>query len=146
LVDETFKQNGIQSAADAHALPTAKLREVFGADAGVYIKVPRYGTSYVVVDSETRVEVEARIVDLRSGETLWVGKAVATSAEQNQQNQGGLVGLLVAAIVKQIIGTSVDAAYNWAGIAQGRLLSAPRYNGVLAGPRSPFYGQPPPAQ
>lgn len=143
LVDETLRQNGIQTAADAQEIPVAKLREVFGADAAVYIKVQRYGTSYKVVDSETRVEVEGRVVDLRSGETLWSGKAFATSAEQSQQNQGGLLGLLVAAVVKQIIGTSTDAAFNFAGIAQTRLLGAPKYNGILPGPRSPLAGQVP---
>ena len=146
LVDETFKQNGVQTAAEAHEVSPSKLREVFGADAAVYIKVLRYGTSYQVINSETRVDVEARIVDLRTGQMLWAGKAFATSAEQSQQSAGGLVGLLITAALKQIIGTATDASYNYAGIAQTRLLSAPRFNGVLPGPRSPLYGQPPPAK
>lgn len=146
LVDETFKQNGVTSANDAQDISYQKLRDFFGADAAVYIRVKKYGTSYAVLASETRVEVDARIVDLRSGALLWEGKAVATSAEQSQQQQGGLVGLLVAAVVKQIIGTATDAAFNYAGIADVRLLGAPRYNGILPGPRSSLYGQPPPAQ
>jgi hypothetical protein len=146
LVDETFRQNGVFSANDAQDIPSAKLREFFGADAAVYMKIKKYGTSYAVLASETRVEVEARIVDLRSGELLWQGKAVATSAEEQQQSQGGLVGLLVTAIVKQIIGTATDASYKYAGVANQRLLGAPRYNGVLPGPRSPNYGKPPVAQ
>jgi hypothetical protein len=146
LVDETFRQNGVATANDAQDIPATKLREFFGADAAVYMKIKKYGTSYAVLASETRVEVEARIVDLRSGELLWQGRAVATSAEEQQQSQGGLVGLLVTAIVKQIIGTATDASYRYAGIADQRLLGAPRYNGVLPGPRSPNYGKPPAAQ
>lgn len=146
LVDETFRQNGVDSANDAQAIPYPKLRDFFGADAAVYIKVTKYGTSYAVVASETRVEAEARIIDLRSGALLWQGKAAASSAEQQQQQQGGIVGLLVAALVKQVIGTATDAAFNFAGIANGRLLGAPRYNGVLPGPRSPLYGKPVTAQ
>ena len=142
LVDETFRQNGVQTASDAQDIPHSKLRDFFGADAAVYIKVTRYGTSYAVVSSETRVDAEARIVDLRNGELLWQGKASASSAEQ-QQSQGGLVGLLVTALVNQIVGTATDAAFNYAGIANSRLLGAPRYNGVLPGPRSPLYGKPP---
>ena len=126
-------------------IPVGKLRDFFGADAAVYLKVRKYGTSYAVVASETRVEVEARILDLRSGELLWQGAASASSSEQQQQNQGGLVGLLVTALVKQIVGTASDAAFNYAGIADQRMLGAPRYNGVLPGPRSPFYGQTLPA-
>jgi hypothetical protein len=146
LVDETFRQNGVHTASDAHDIPYPKLREVFGADAAVYIRVERYGTSYAVVSSETRVDVEARIVDLRSGDLLWEGNATASSAEQQQQSQGGVLGLLVTAVVQQVIGTMTDAAYSYAGIANARMLTAPRYNGVLAGPRSPLYGQLPPSQ
>jgi hypothetical protein len=145
LVDETFRQNGVAMAADAHDISPQKLREYFGADAAVYIRVTQYGSSYTVIASEVRVAVEARLVDLRSGELLWEGKALASSAEQQQQNQGGLVGLLVAAIVKQVINSTADVAVNYAAIANQRLLGAPRYNGLLAGPRSPQYGQPPPA-
>lgn len=146
LVDETLRGNGIQTANDAQAIPPAKLREVFGADAAVYLRVSRYGTSYRVIDSETRVDVQARIIDLRSGALLWEGTAFATSAEQSQANQGGLVGLLVAAVVKQIIGSTTDAAFNYASIANVRLLGGPRYNGVISGPRSPLYGKPLPSQ
>ncbi|PPE66625.1 DUF799 domain-containing protein [Caldimonas caldifontis] len=146
LVDETLRGNGIQTAAEAQSIPYPKLREVFGADAAVYIKVHRYGTSYKLIDSETRVDVEAKIIDLRDGQLLWSGSAFASSAEQSQQAQGGLVGLLVTALVKQIIGTATDASYQFAGTAQARLLGGPRFNGVLPGPRSPAYGKPMPAQ
>ena len=62
LVDETFKQNGVSSAIEATDIPYTKLRDFFGADAAVYLRVTKYGTSYAVVASETRVEVAARIV------------------------------------------------------------------------------------
>lgn len=146
LVDETFRQNGMTGANEIQEIPYQKLREVFGADAAVYMRIKKYGTSYAVLSSDTRVEVEGRIVDLRTGELLWQGKAYASSAEQQQQSSGGLVGLLVTALVNQIVGTASDAAFNFAGLANQRMLGAPRYNGVLPGPRSPLYGQPPVAQ
>lgn len=143
LVDETFRQNGVTTAEDAHAIPVAKLREVFGADAAVYIRVKQYGTKYAVVASDTRVDLEARIVDLKTGASLWEGAASASSSE-SQNNQGGLAALLIKALVNQVVGTATDAAYAYAGMASTRLLGAPRFNGVLPGPRSPLYGQPPP--
>lgn len=141
LVDETFKQNGVNTPDEAQSIAYQKLRDFFGADAAVYIKVSKYGTSYKLVMSETRVEAEARVVDLRDGRLLWEGKAFASSAEQQQQAQGGLVGLLVAAVVQQIAGTATDAAFNYAAIANERMLGAPHYNGILPGPRSPLRGQ-----
>ena len=35
LVDETLRQNGVQSPQEAHEIPYARLREVFGADAAL---------------------------------------------------------------------------------------------------------------
>lgn len=146
LVDETFRQNGMTGAHEIQEIPYQKLREVFGADAAVYLTVKKYGTTYAVISSDTRVEVEGRIIDLRTGALLWQGKAYASSAEQQQQSSGGLVGILVAALVNQIVSTASDAAFNYAGVANQRMLGAPRYNGVLPGPRSALYGQPPVAQ
>jgi hypothetical protein len=141
LVDETFKNNGLTTAADIHDVAALKLREIFGADAAVYLRVKKYGSTYAVLASETRVEVEARIVDLRSGQTIWQGQAVASSAESNSSNQGGLVGLLIQAVVTQILSSATDASFRYAGVANQRLLGAPRRNGILLGPRSPNHGK-----
>jgi hypothetical protein len=139
LVDETFRQNGLTTAADIHDVSPAKLREIFGADAAVYMRVKQYGTTYMVIGSETRVTVEGRIVDLRSGRLLWEGQATSSSQESDTSNQAGLAGLLIKALVTQIVGTVADASYNYASITNTRLLGAPRKDGVLAGPRSPNY-------
>ncbi len=139
MVDETFRRNGMTTPYDIQQVSSAKLREIFGADAAVYLRVKEYGTKYLVVGSDTRVTLEGRIVDLRSGALLWEGKATASSQESNNNNQGGLVGLLVKAIVEQIVGTVTDASFNYAGIANQRLLGAPVRNGILYGPRSPNY-------
>src|SRR5689334_10934360 len=66
LVDETFRQNGLHHAAEMHQVTLQKLREIFGADAALYINIKQYGTSYVVISSETRVTAEARLIDLKT--------------------------------------------------------------------------------
>lgn len=140
LVAETFKHNGLSSAADMHAVAPAKLQEIFGADAGLYITITRYGASYTVLDSAAVVSANARLVDLKTGQVLWTGAASASNAEGNNNSGGGLVGLLVVAVVKQIINSVSDSSYPVAGVASQRLLSAGRLNGLLYGPRSPKYG------
>ena len=142
LVDETLKSNGMHTPDDAQQIQVAKLREIFGADAGLYVKVSRYGSVYKVLNSETAVTLEAKLVDLRNGQLLWEGSASASSAEQNNSSQGGLIGLLVKAVVDQIISASTDRSHPMAGLASQRLLAAGRPNGLLFGPRSPNYGKP----
>jgi hypothetical protein len=146
MVNQTFNNNGLTQAADIQAVPTTKLKEIFGADTALYVTIDDYGTSYVVISSETRVTVTASLVDLETGNLLWTGAATASSAEQQNANSGGLVGMLVQAAVNQIFETVTDRGFDIAAITSARLLSAESYNGLLYGPRSPKYGQPVPSE
>lgn len=139
VVDETFRQNGLTAPGDIQAVPPAKLHEIFGADAALYVDVKRYGVTYTVLSSDVTVMAEAKLVDLKTGQLLWDGRASASSAEQ-QNNSGGLVGMLVSAVINQIANSLTEKGHVYAGIASQRLLSA-HPNGVLYGPRSPRYGQ-----
>ncbi|WP_288377728.1 DUF799 domain-containing protein [uncultured Pseudomonas sp.] len=140
LVAETFRQNGMTTPADIHELPTAKLHEIFGADAALYVTVSDYGTRYMVLSSATIVTASAKLVDLKTGTTLWTGTATASS-EEGRQNQGGLIGMLITAAVNQVISSvQEDAGYPIAGITSARLLSPNPNGGILYGPRSPKYG------
>ena len=139
VVGETFKQNGLTSAADIHGVDVRKLNEIFGADAGLYITIDKYGSTYTVIDSVAVVAVTAKLVDLKTGTLLWEGKASASNNEGGNNGGGGLIGALVAAAVKQILNSTTDAAHPVAGVANARLLSAGMTNGLLYGPRSVKY-------
>ncbi|CAG9429186.1 DUF799 domain-containing protein [Providencia alcalifaciens] len=140
VVEETFKQNGLTNAGDIQAVPAAKLREIFGNDATLYLSITEYGTSYQVIASDTRVTATAKLVDARTGALLWSGSATASSTENNSSSNG-IVGILVSAVVNQIADTITDKSYGIAGITSVRLLSAGKPNGILYGPRSPKYGK-----
>ncbi|GKW38727.1 MULTISPECIES: DUF799 domain-containing protein [Pectobacterium] len=141
VVEETFKQNGLVTASDIHALSTAKLQQIFGADAALYLDVKEYGTSYIVINSETRVSADARLVDLRTGKLLWSGSATASSNEQQSNANGGIIGILVQAAVNQIADTISDKGHDVAGVTSARLLAAGHSRGMLYGPRSLQYGK-----
>jgi hypothetical protein len=138
---ETFHQNGLSTTNDIHEVSRQKLREIFGADAALYITVTQYGAQFTVFRSEARVTAHARLVDLRSGDTLWTGAATASNDEGGNNNQGGLIGALVTAVVKQVINSATDASHPVAGIAANRLLWAGRRGAMLWGPHSPQYGK-----
>ena len=140
LVAEAVKENGMTQPDDMHATSAEKLRQIFGADAALYVTITRYGTSYMVVTSASVVSAEARLVDLKTGKLLWSGAASASS-EEGQNQQGGLAALLITAIVKQVMATALDQSHRVAGVASARLLSAGMPNGVLYGPRSPNFGK-----
>jgi hypothetical protein len=141
LVAEAFKENGMTQPSDMHATSPEKLLQIFGADAALYITISKYGTMYQVVNSESLVAAQAKLVDIKTGKVLWTGSAQASSAESNQQQQGGLAALLITAIVKQVLASTTDESHKIAGITTGRLLSPGQPNGLLYGPRSPHYGK-----
>ncbi|WP_293766017.1 DUF799 domain-containing protein [uncultured Aquitalea sp.] len=140
LVSETFKQNGVTVANDAQDVPIKKLHDIFGADAGLYITVNKYGTSYRVFDSVVEVSASAKLVDLRSGALLWQGSAMASSAENQNNSSGGLIGMLVSAAINQVVHNLADHSHDVAKVASYRLLSTGYQGGLLYGPYNPKYG------
>ncbi len=136
VVDETFKQNGLMNAEEIRDVSPKKLYEIFAADTVLYIDVTEYGSSYRVVSSEVAVTASATLVDLRSGKELWKGVARASTAEQQQNNGGGLAGILITALVNQVLNTLSDRGHEIAGIASQRLLTSNPVNGILPGPRA----------
>ncbi|MDR1967385.1 MAG: DUF799 domain-containing protein [Burkholderiaceae bacterium] len=139
LVDETFRQNGLTTPSDIQSLPPQKLRDIFGADAALYMTVSEYGSKYQVVQSSATVQAAAKLVDLKTGDTLWTGSARASSSDGNNNSGGGILGMLISAALTQIINSATDASFGMAGVAANRLLLAGPPAGILYGPRSPKY-------
>jgi len=138
VVNQTFKENGLNNAGEIHQTPLDKLQNIFGTDAVLYLTVEKYGAIYRVIQSDVTVTVKGELVDARTGVSLWKGSASASSAE-NQQNGGGLVGILVMAAINQMVNSIGDSSYPVARMASNRLLINPT-TGLLYGPRSPLYG------
>jgi hypothetical protein len=138
LSEETFKQNGVTVAEEAHAIELDKLREIFGADAVLYITITHYGTSYRLLSSVVEAAASAKLVDIKTGQLLWVGKAFVQLGNNN--SGGGLIDALVSAVVSQIVNTLVDRSYDAARTADYQMLSAGHTNSILFGPYHPKYG------
>lgn len=139
MVDATFKENGLSMADDIHQAPLSKLQSIFGADAVLYLTVQKYGSSYVVLDSQTVVSAQARLVDARTGTLLWQGQASASDAE-GRDNNNGLAGMLINSVIHQLASSVGNPGHQVAKLASARLLS-PHSGGMLYGPRSPYYGK-----
>jgi hypothetical protein len=141
LMDEAFRENGLTQPADMHGAPLDKLRQIFGADAALYITITEYGTSFKVLSSASVVAANAKLVDLKTGKVLWTQSASASSEEGRSQQQGGLLGALITAVVHQVIETSADTSHKVAATTTARLLAPGAPQGLLYGPRSPNYGK-----
>lgn len=136
LVHATFINNGISSGAEAQEVSVNKLREIFGADAILYLNIEEYGTRYIVVNSITEAKVHGRLIDSRNGQLIWEGSTYASVDSGSSVN---LFSAVIGAALSQIINTATDQAYSVASLANYQLLHSKARPDIPYGPRSPHY-------
>jgi hypothetical protein len=132
VVDQFMKENGMPTAGEMHQIPLDKIREVFGADAVLYLKVKQYGSKYQIITSTTIVTGEGKLVDVKTGATLWEGTATA----QQSSSSGNILADLIVAAVDQAINSSTDQAHNLAVQVNSQLFMT-KDHGLLYGPYFP---------
>lgn len=115
LVDQFMKDNGLPTPAEMNAAPLDKLRDIFHADAVLYVSIDDWGQQYQVLNSVAVVSSTWRLVDAKTGLELWTGKAFAK--QSSGDGGGGLAGMLVSAVVTQIAGSISDPTPNLSRMA-----------------------------
>ncbi len=133
VVDTMLKENGVTNGFDAQNIPLNKLKEIFGADAALYLKVKKYGSKYQIIDTTAEVEVEAKLVSLNTGALLWQGK----ESSERSNDSDTLTGLLITALIEQISNQVGDAGYDVSKSVSSKLFRVDERNkGLMYGPRA----------
>lgn len=140
VVDRLFKDNGVPTPGDMHSVSLAKIDEIIGPDAVMYITIREWTTTYVVIDSSTIVTLDYKLVDTKSGQTLWEwqGRAQYSSSA----GQSNIIAMAVAAGVHAIGSAASDgkAERDVAVMANATTFNNPNI-GLLRGVRSPAYAK-----
>ena len=134
VVDAFMKDNGLPGPDEMHSVSLQKLREVFGADAVLYVVIEDWGQKYVVLSSNTVVRARARLVDTATGVEIWQGRADFT--ESSSSGSSDLLTMVISAALEQIIDSTADATHGVARQANYLMVYDERA-GFLPGPRSP---------
>ncbi|MES2526703.1 MAG: GNA1162 family protein [Bdellovibrionota bacterium] len=134
IIDQMMKENGLPSANEMHQASVKKLREIINPDAILYLTLESYGTSYVIIDSQTTVTVSGKMISALTGDIIWEGRASANDGSDN--SGGGLTGMLIGAVIKQAVNSSTDQAHNIAPQAN-QILFQNENSGLLNGPYHP---------
>jgi hypothetical protein len=137
VVDELLKQNGLPTPGEMHQVPVDRLREVTGADAVLYPVLHQYGSQYHLVSSDTTVSVSARLVDTRTGLTLWENRGMG---QQRSNGSGNVLVDLIAAAIVQAINSNTDPAHNVSRVANAALFGTKKRE-LPPGPYDPKWGQ-----
>lgn len=106
LVDSFFKSENLTNAEQIRQIPVQKLKEIFHADAVLYVDINAWDTNYSVLSSSVDVSLSFSLVDTNSREEIWQNNAYAYSYAGPDGNNG-LIGLIVSTIAAAI-NTSVD--------------------------------------
>lgn len=138
VVDRMLRDNGLPTPAEMHGVSLARIDEVFGADAVLYIALQDWGTAYRVLDSSTEVTAEARLVDVKTGTEIWRGTHTATYSSSS--GQSGLAGMLASAIAHQITSSISDPSMDVARDCND-VLFCNGHSGLLLGPYHEDYGK-----
>jgi hypothetical protein len=134
VVDRLMQENGLPTAGEMHEVPPAKIREVTGADAVLYVVLNQYGSKYLLVGTSTVVDVSARLVDTRTGTLLWDGKGHAQ--QDGSSNSGNFLADMIAAAVVQAINSKTDPGHQVSRLANAQLFNS-RKREIPAGPYLP---------
>jgi hypothetical protein len=135
VVDQFMKENGLPTANEMQQAPLAKVAEITGADAVLFLDLKQYGAHYQVLSSVVVVEVAAKLVDTRTGLLLWEGHG---AAQQGSNGSGNILGDLIAAAIQQAINKHSDRAHQVSRLANANLFF-PEQTGLPYGPYSPKY-------
>lgn len=137
VIDQFLKENGLPTAGEMNQIPLNKITGIIGADAVLYMVVKEYGTKYSILDSSTIVQLNARLVDVKTGNLLWDGH-VDLRVSANSGNSG-LIGALIESAINQVVASSTDKAHGVAAQANTQLLTRSG-QGLLYGPYHPKFG------
>ncbi len=137
VLDNVMKENGLPTGGEMHSAPLDKIGEIVGADAVLYVEINAYGQSYQILSSNTIVNADARLVDTRTGTTLWSGRSYAKQSS-GDGGGNGLAGMLVNALVTQVVSAAADPAHALAHGAN-HLMVYSEATGLPIGPHHPDY-------
>jgi hypothetical protein len=124
VVDQLMKENGLPTAGEMHEVSPARIGEITGADAVLYIVLHQYGSKFLLLGTTTSVEVSARLVDTESGQVLWTGNALAQ--HNSSGNSGNLLADLIGAAITQIVNSKTDPGHQVSRQANAQLFGSPK--------------------
>ncbi len=132
VIEQFMRNNGLQDPAEMNNISLDKINEHIGPDAILYVSIENWGQKYEVFDSRTIVDSSWRLIDAKTGQQIWDGTAKGQYSS-NDNNQNGLLGMVIGAVINQIAGSVSDNTPILSGQVNHNTVSNSN-NGLLNGP------------
>jgi hypothetical protein len=138
LTDALLKDLGLPEAGLIHQLPPRKFYEHFGCDAVLFITIKDWASKFVLIQNTRYIKARYLLVNTHSGNVLW--DHTQEMSLGSGDGGGGLLGMVVAAVVDKVMTESFDTAYR----DVARITNSTSFNqagfGLPAGPYNQKYG------
>lgn len=131
VINQFLQENGLQTPSDMHQVSLEKFNEHLNPDAILYVTIEEWGQQYQVISSSSVVHANLSLVDAKTGQQIW--HATAQHIQSSGDGGGGLIGMLVAAAVEQVMGEMMDNTPNVARVANHIAINNQNL-GLLSGP------------
>jgi hypothetical protein len=138
VIDRLFKDQGVPTPGEMHSIPLAKLDEVIGPDAVMYITIREWTTTYLVIDSSTVVKMHYKLVDTKTGRVLW--EREGQCRQSSSAGQSDPIAMVVAAGIHAISSAASEGkAERDVAVMANVLTFNDQQHGLLRGPRAPTF-------
>ncbi len=125
LTTDVLRDLGITDEGLVERTPPSRFKEVFGADAVLYVSINSWTTTYIVLASQVTVSATYRLVDTTSGAVLW--ERTQQVAEGSRGNN--LIEMLISAAV-----TAITVDYRPLAQRANTFVISDQASGLPAGP------------
>lgn len=105
VVTEILKREGLGDTEILMKASPQKLREYFGTDAILYIKILKWDTAYYVVGGNVTVTADYVLKSAITGKTIWKYDGTITVDTTGERRADGLLGLAL-----QLVETAIKTA------------------------------------
>jgi len=141
MVKRVLEDEGLSDPNLVHGAEPARLCNLFGSDAVLYVVIEAWTAQYLVLDTTVTVEFDYVMKDGKTGDTIWKEhrRVVNSSAGQSRGSGNPFVDLVAMAVTAAV----AKAAPNYMPLARqasDQVFNTPGI-GLPAGPYNPEYGK-----
>lgn len=97
-----LEQEGLYEGDQVHLQPPAKIANLFGADAVLYVTINRWDAQYALITTTVTVDFDYRMVS-KDGTEIWKEKSQMVYSPQNNNSSGHPLAMLISAVINAAI-------------------------------------------
>jgi hypothetical protein len=139
MVKRVLEDEGLSDPNLVHGAEPARLCNLFGSDAVLYVTIEAWTAQYMVITTQVTVEFDYVMKDGKTGDTIWKERRRVVYSPQ-QSSGGSPLAALVAAAVQAAITKAAPNYMPLARQANDQVFNTPGI-GLPAGPYNPEYGK-----